>query len=450
MTETTRPALIPCPRKLEWLEGTLQLAGGLEGALQSVRLVQDDALGTEGYRIRAGDDLLIEAGSGAGAFYAAQTLRQLLQPDGSVPRCIIEDRPAFSYRGYMLDQGRNFMTLGFLKRQIDIASRYKLNVFHFHPTEYPGWRVETRAFPQLKSEQYYTQDEMRELVRFAEERFVTVIPEIEMPGHCTEFLNLMPHLKCTNDTMCMGNEELYHTLEAILTEVAEIFPSPYIHIGTDECHGGEDCPKCQAKIAEIAATPGGPKTLMAYFITRINEVVKKLGRTTMVWNDQLDNGLPNDLAVFAWRGDSDPAGIASQGFKVVNCHASAVYFDHGQTPDYLPKIYAWTPAEAEGDPMILGGEGEAWHDPPAEEETIISDLGFYPRLITLAERVWTGPEGRNTPFEQFSERLVEHKARFFSRLPFPYPHETWHARYTGWTVPRGVYSKPDRPETLRD
>ena len=233
-------------------------------------------------------------------------------------------------------------------------------------------------------------------------------------------------------------------------EVAEIFPSPYIHIGTDECHGGEDCPKCQAKIAQIEASPGGPKTLMAYFITRINEMVKKLGRTTMVWNDQLDNGLPNDLVVFAWRSDSGPGGHREPGLQGRELLRVGGLFRPRPDAGLFAKDLRLTPAEAEGAPMILGGEGEAWHDPPAEEETIVADLGFYPRLITLAERVWTGPEGRNGPFEQFSERLLEHKARYFSGLPFPYPHETWHARYTGWTVPRGVYSKPDRTDTLRD
>ncbi len=501
-----KPALIPYPQKVTWGEGTADfgrlapsfrivapelaspgfemayealartvngLTGWLAQEFPVVDIVDDpdltsggsplagafglfladigDSFGDEGYRLTISDGAKIEARAPAGLFYGVQTLRQLLAfRDGrlTAPECVIEDWPAWGWRGIMLDQGRNYQSIDFLKKQIDIAAQYKLNVFHLHPTEYPGWRVEVKAFPLLRSEQCYTQDELRDLVGYAAARFVNILPEIEMPGHCTAFLDLMPHLKCTNDTMCMGNEELYSTLETILTEVADIFPSPILHIGTDECEGGPDCPKCQAKWAEVSAGPNPPASLMMYFIGRMNDIVKKLGRRTMMWNDQMDQGLPKDIIIHSWKMDVDAPAIARQGYQTVNSHAQHVYFDHGTTPDYLPRIYNWSPNNDEPmpQPNILGGQGEAWHDPPADERQIVEDLGYYPRLLTLAERVWVGPEGRSIPFEQFHERLLEHKSRFFADLPFPYPDQpagNWHERYSGWTRPRGVWTPPE-------
>jgi hexosaminidase len=423
----------------------------LEGAFGLILAELGGQFGDEGYRLTVGPGALVQANAPAGLFYGVQTLRQMLRfEDGrlTAPCCVVEDWPAFPWRGIMLDQGRNYQSPEFLRRQIDIASRYKLNVFHLHLTEYPGWRFETRAFPHLKTAPFYTQEELRELVDYAAARFVNVMPEIEMPGHCAAFLDLMPHLKCTNDTMCMGSEELYETLRIILEEVAEVFPSPYIHIGTDECEGGADCPRCQARWREISSQPDHPPTLMAYFISRMNEVVKSLGRTTVTWNDQLDQGIPKDVVIHAWKADSHAPSIAAMGYRVINSSARAVYFDHGLAPEYVRRIYEWSPTEDAPAPVpgILGGQGEAWHDPPVEDEwQIIEDLGFYPRLLALAERVWQGPDGRAVPFEEFERRLLDHRNRYFQRLPFPYPDqaEDWKKRYQGWTQPRGIWTPPE-------
>ncbi len=489
-----RPALIPFPQQVEWGDGWAELSGqssairvpdggpaglmvaaeALARAVHEISGVEPQTVsgkpaplgleivdppseagvtpefGREGYTLDVTTNgALIRAAQPVGLFYGVQTLRQLMQmADGKLmaPCCSIRDWPAWGWRGVMLDQGRNYQSMEFLKQQIQIMARYKLNVFHFHPTEYPGWRAEIKAFPNLKSELYYTQDEMRELVRFAAERFVTVLPEIEMPGHCTAFLDLMPHLKCTNDTMCMGNEETYSTLETILREVADIFPSPILHIGTDECEGGADCPKCRAKWEEVSKGPNPPASLMMYFIARMNEVVKKLGRRTMMWNDQMDQGLPRDIIIHSWKMDVDAPAIAREGYKTVNSHAQHVYFDHGTAPEYVPRIYNWSPNNDQPmpQPNILGGQGEAWHDPPIEDEDqLLEDLGFYPRLLTLAERVWAGPEGRSVPFGVYEKRLLEHKERYFAGKPFPYPEQTgWRKSYEGWTCERGVYKPP--------
>ncbi len=437
-SEAVRPALAAVER---WLGGTRE--ADPDSAQIALELAPGE-MAAEAYTLEVGDRVVIRASDEAGLFYGVQTMRQLaeVQANGWVaPRGRIEDSPAWGYRGFMLDVGRNFMSVEFLKRQIDIAASYKLNVFHFHLTEFPGWRFETKAFPDLKSEQYYSQEEMREIVEYAAERCMTVVPEIEMPGHSTAFLKMMPHLKCTNNTMCMGSEETYATLETILTEVAGIFPGPYIHIGTDECRGGVGCARCAATWEALQGYAHHPPSLMAYFIGRINEVVKGLGRTTMVWNDQLDEGLPEDVTVFAWRHDSNANSIAQRGWKTVNCHCPELYFDYGSPAQYIPIIYNWSPdnGQSAGASNILGGEAEAWHDPPVDfEEQIVEDLGFYPRLLTVAERVWAGAAG-SPPFEEFHERLLEHKARFFSSLAFPYPEapeEPWQKRYEGkWPPP---------------
>jgi hexosaminidase len=247
----------------------------------------------------------------------------------------------------------------------------------------------------------------------------------------------------------MGCEELYSTLKTILEEVADVFPSPYIHIGTDECEGGADCPRCQAKWEEISSQPDHPPTLMTYFISRMNEVVKGLGRTTVTWNDQLDLGIPKDVVIHSWKMGSHAPSIAAMGYRVINSHSRDVYFDYGLAPEYVRRIYEWSPNEDVPMPVpgLLGGQGEAWHDPPVEDEwQIIEDLGFYPRLLALAERVWQGPDGRGVPFEEFEERLLDHRDRYFSRLPFPYPEQTenWKDRYKGWTHPRGIWTPPEQ------
>ena len=451
-------SLVPCAEELVQIicqsggSATALYSSGHEvpGAQIRLQLLLDASgeMGDEGYRLSVDEEINIGANSPAGVFYGIQTFRQLLSAEGgfqTLPKCAIEDFPTWGYRGYMLDTGRNYMSLDFLKRQIDVAASYKLNFFHFHPTEYPGWRIESKAFPNLKSDPCYSQDDMRELVDYAAAKFITIIPEIEMPGHSTAFLKLMPHLQCTNLTMCMGNEETYATLQTIISEVASIFPGPYLHIGTDECAGGADCPKCRETWAKLQSYPHAPPSLMAYFIARMNEIVKDCGKTTMLWNDQIDGGLPRDVIVFSWRHDSSALAIADAGFKTVNCHAPEVYFDHGFAAEYVPIIFNWSPDDGRELPIpnIIGGEAEAWHDPPVDHEgQIIEDLGFYPRLLTFAERVWAGPvsaQQSGYTFESYEKRLLDHKSRYFSQDAFPYPDnppEHWHKRYEGkWPPP---------------
>lgn len=433
---------------LSWrLDHTRKDAPPLPGEF-TMRIVPalEDRLGFEGYHLRVADGAVVEAAGPEGLFYGIQTLVQLLQKEDSgfqFPHCDILDWPAWGWRGFLLDTGRNFMGLEFLKHQIEAGARYKLNTFHLHLSDYPGWRFQTRAFPQLATSPFYTQDDLRRLVDYASSRSVNIVPEIDMPGHCTVFLDAMPHLKCNNDTMCAGREEVYETLEVILSELAEVFPGPYIHIGTDECEPGEGCPNCRAKLEELGASKDDRLPLMSYFIGRVNQMVNRLGRTAICWNDQVQAGLPENLIIQSWLPGSDAPGIAESGWRVINSRAPEVYFDHGTTDGFIPRIWEWSPCEGQTDisPLLIGGEGEAWHDPPADEQTILQDLGFYPRLLTLAERLWTGVEGKSRGFTEFQARLLEHKERYFTGLPFPYPGQVddWKARYEGWTTNRGIW-----------
>lgn len=441
---------------LSWrLDHTLQEAIPLPGEI-TMRIVPglEERLGMEGYRLCVQDGVLLEAAGPEGLFYGVQTLLQLRQnnDDGyQFPCCNICDWPAWGWRGFLLDTGRNYMSLEFLKNQIDIAARYKLNTFHLHLTEYPGWRFQTRAFPDLATDPYYSQDDLRHLVEYASARSVNIVPEIDMPGHCTVFLDKMPHLKCSNDTMCPGKEELYQTLEVIISELAEVFPGSCIHIGTDECEPGEGCPHCQRKLEELDAPGGDRLSLMWYFIRRVNQIVNSLGRTAVCWNDQVHTALPENLVIQAWLPGSDAPAIARSGWRVINSRAPEVYFDHGTTDEYVPRIWDWSPCEGQPDvpALLLGGEGEAWHDPPASEETILEDLGFYPRLLTLAERLWTGKEGKSRGFREYEARLLEHRKRYFSGLPFPWPGQQgdWKARYANWTTCRGIWVEKGKGAT---
>lgn len=172
-------------------------------------------------------------------------------------------------------------------------------------------------------------------------------------------------------------------------------------------------------------------------------MVNRLGRTAICWNDQVQAGLPENLIIQAWLPGSNAPDIAESGWRVINSRAPEVYFDHGTTDEFIPRIWEWSPCEGQPDvsPLLLGGEGEAWHDPPADEQTILQDLGFYPRLLTLAERLWTGVEGKSRGFPEFQARLLEHKDRYFMGLPFPYPGQVddWKARYESWTTHRGIW-----------
>jgi hexosaminidase len=416
-------------------------------------------LGDEGYLLDAvTDGISIRAAKPAGIFYGLQTLRQLIQ-DGVdsakvVPAVIIQDKPRFKWRGMMLDVGRHFYPVEFIKRFIDILALHKMNVFHWHLTEDQGWRIEIKKYPKLHEigsqrtgsqtadDQnridstpyggFYRQEEIKEIVAYAASRFITVVPEIEMPGHSLAALASYPELGCTGgpyevqttwgikkDVFCGGNEAVYTFLEDVLSEVLELFPSPVIHIGGDEVPKDRwrDCPKCQSMIKTKRLKD--EDELQSYFITRIEKFLNAQGRQLIGWDEILEGGLAPNAMVMSWRGIEGGIQAASAGHDVVMSPTSHCYFDYYQSKNpneppgpywegaYLPleDVYAYEPIPDGLSPEqarhILGAQGNIWTEFIASVDHL--EYMTYPRGTALAEVVWSAPEKRD--FSDFTRRL---------------------------------------------
>ena len=427
-----------------------------------LRLVADKpTLGEEGHELSVRtDQILITAYTPAGLFYGCQTLLQLF-PAGieknepvqelslTVPLVEIEDRPRFSWRGMHLDVGRHFMPKEFIKSYIDLMARYKLNTFHWHLTEDQGWRIEIDAYPKLSEISawrlengqryggYYTKAEVREIVEYAKERFVTIVPEIEIPGHCVSALAAYPELSCTggpfevptiwgifDDVYCAGNEQTFEFLEHVLAEVMELFPGKYLHIGGDECPKTrwKECPKCQERIK----TEGlhDEDELQSYVIRRIEKFLLAYNRQLIGWDEILEGGLAPNAAVMSWRGTEGGIKAAQLGHDVVMTPQSHCYFDHYQSEDreqepkaiggHLPleKVYSLEPIPAELSPEqahhILGAQGSLWTEYIPGPEQV--EYMLLPRMCALAEAVWSAKELRE--WDDFLTRFSSHYARF--------------------------------------
>ena len=393
----------------------------------------------------------IVAPTAHGLFYGVQSLRQMLPPaiemdspaEGlawNVQAVAIEDAPRFRWRGLLLDVGRHFYPLSFIKKFIDLMALLKYNVFHWHLTEDQGWRIEIHKYPRLteigayrKSTPiaaardtadntpyggYYTQEEVREVVAYAAERFVTVVPEIEMPGHALAALAAYPELGCVgqgyevgqwwgviDDVFCAGNDALYPFLEDVLSEIFELFPSEFIHIGGDECPKTrwEACPKCQAKIK--AKSLKDEHELQSYVIQRMEKFLNDNGRRLIGWDEILEGGLAPNATVMSWRGAQGGIDAATAGHDVVMSPYTHVYFDYYQSQDkdneppaiggFIPleKVYQFDPTE--GIPVdktshVLGGQGNLWTEYLPSSDLV--EYRVYPRAAALAETVWSGGE----------------------------------------------------------
>jgi hexosaminidase len=473
---TKPPVLIPAPKTVTWIQRGLVLrdsakivvpenaspdvwmaANGLARAIQEVagkkiaivrgRVekeragsiflrpgLKDAELGPEGYALSVDRGVVLQAADGRGLFYAAQTLRQLLHKGNKVilAGCKIRDWPAWSYRGLQIDPARNYMASAFLKQQIDFISAYKLNHLHLHLTDDEGWRLEIKAYPNLASEKKYTQAEMKDLIAYARERFVTIVPEIEMPGHAIafgrEFPDLYHRVGSALDSMCIGNEKTYQVAEQIWKEAAAVFDSPYMHVGGDETNDVLECPLCRAKWEEVSKGPNPPGSLVAYFLARMNGIIKAQGKQAIAWtqdNRHWKGTLPKDMIGMSW---TTPAvDYARQGCPVIDAYVRPLYFDHRHG---IPAFLKWRPNDGVSEPLptLLGAEGQVWYgggEKPFVEEEFYRDGGFFPRLLVFADRVWGPPPG--DPYADpalFEQRALDHKARFFSGFPFPYPPES--------------------------
>jgi hexosaminidase len=477
----------------------LPLAGKAGRDTIVLELKPDATLGEEGYRLEvAPGRLTLQAGRPAGLFYAVQTLRQMLPPDifraakvdgtaWTVPAASIEDRPRFPWRGSHVDVGRHFMPKSAIEKHLDLMALHKLNVLHWHLTEDQGWRMEIRKYPRLTqvgawrretvlNETYsddrpeamrydntpcggfYTQEDVKEIVRYAADRFITVVPEIEMPGHCQAALAAYPGLGNFPEdrhevrTAWGVSESVYNVddrtiafLKDVLDEVMALFPSKFIHVGGDECPKGEwsRSPAALARMKQLglvppAATlddirirPEAPEKdrvppalhgLQSWFIRQIDAYLASKGRRLIGWDEILEGGLAPGAAVMSWRGEKGGIDAVRAGHDVVMTPERWTYLDHynsadpeplaiGGDPLDLPKVYAYDPvpeglAPAEA-ARVLGSEGLIWTEyvpTPRHMEYML-----WPRLCALSEVFWSPKAGRD--YRDFSRRLAAHVRR---------------------------------------
>ncbi len=395
----------------------------------------------------------IEAVTPMGLFYGIQSVRQLLADGRQIPCVHIADQPRFTYRGLMLDCSRHFWPLDYLKRQVDALAYFKMDRLHLHLTDGGGWRLEIKKYPRLTTEAayrtcsswkdwwdtssnrkychkgdegayggYYTQKEMRELVRYAAERHITIIPEIEMPGHSDEVTAAYPELSCsgqpyTEGDFCVGNEQTFTFLENVLREVMRIFPSEYIHIGGDEAtrSGWEKCPKCQKRMQDEHLTTTAE--LQSYLTARIERFLNANGRKLMGWDEILEGKLAPNATVMSWRGEEGGITAANMGHPVVMTPGAYCYLDQYQdSPLHSPKAmgtyrplqqaYSYEPlsektASSALADHLLGVQGNLWTE--YIETTQHADYMIYPRLMALAEVGWSH---NKTSFDAFRSRVV--------------------------------------------
>jgi len=436
-----------------------------EGAISLVLEGNRDDLGTEGYELEVTKrGVTITAQTAGGIFYGIQTLYQLLpveieKDQPSSPgrwsiRCVsILDRPRFQWRGMHLDVGRHFFPTGFIRKYIDLLASYKMNTFHWHLTEDQGWRIEIKRYSRLtqvgawRKETmddntphggFYTQEEIRDVVEYARQRFITVVPEIEMPGHSLAALAAYPELSCSGgpfkvgtewgifyDVYCAGTEKTFQFLENVLDEVVPLFPGPFFHIGGDEVPKlrWSNCKRCQDRIK--AEGLKNEHELQSYFIKRIERILNARGKRLVGWDEILEGGLAPNATVMSWRGTQGGIDAAKSGHDVVMTPTSHCYFDYYQGTfgepkaigGYLPidTVYAFEPVPseltAEEAKHILGGQGNVWTEwmPTAKQVEYM----VLPRLCAMSEVLWTKRSKRD--FQDFSRRLESHYDRLAAR-----------------------------------
>jgi len=394
-------------------------------------------LGSEGYLLEVTPKrITLRAPTEAGLFYAVQTLRQLFplqiySPTAvenvvwTVPCCTIKDYPRFHWRGLMLDSGHDFQTLPFVYHFIDAMAAHKFNVLHWHLTDLGTWSIEIKKYPNLVNPAtrgkgvkpgYYTQDDIRKVVAYAAQRHITIVPEIEMPGHSVAALKAYPELNCPLHggaiwQYCAGNDKSFEFLEDVLSEVLDLFPSQYIHIGGDECPKDRwhRCPLCQARMKAENLT--NENELQSYFIKRIEKFLNAKGRRLIGWDEILEGGLAPNAAVMSWRGMGGGITAAKSGHDVVMAPTSHLYFDYPYSTTGLEKVYSFEPIPkeltAEQGKHVLGAQAQMWSDSHPSDATM--DALVYPRACAVAEVVWSPAAVRNYP--AFVARLSAHQAR---------------------------------------
>jgi hexosaminidase len=493
----TMPPLLPLPTSVKWGDGVVQFSANTKvvstdksqkaeaakiadllnlkqggPATGTIRLVKDAAIkDPEGYRLSVGlDGITIRASAPAGYYYGAQTLKQLLPAaqfatgakatDVQLSTVEIEDAPRFKWRGLMLDTARHFMQKGEIYRFIDLMAMHKLNSFHWHLTDDQGWRIEIKKYPKLteigsKRKEtmlgrysdgkydgtphggFYTQQDVRDVVKYAAERHINVVPEIEMPGHAQAAIAAYPELGNLGTQIEVGTkwgvfenvfnpeEKTVSFLQDVLTEVLDLFPSKFIHIGGDECPKTQwkASPRAQALIKERGLK--NEDELQSWFIRQMDKWLEKKGRRLIGWDEILEGGLAPGAAVMSWRGMAGGIEAAKEGHDVVMSPTDFAYFDYYQAPSaseplaiggYLPleKVYSFEPVPASLTPEeakhILGGQANLWTEyiPSARKAQYM----MFPRASAMSEVLWSPKSERN--WAGFQTRLPAHLERLQS------------------------------------
>jgi len=510
------PSLIPMPNKVEITEGVFNLnkntslyvdkefmnAGeflmnyiekGSSFKLKkssedegTITIKKNDTLSAEGYTLKvSATGIMITAKETSGAFYAIQTLRQLMplqleKINGlkekiiSIPRVIIEDTPAFKYRGMHLDVGRHYFPKEFIKKYIAYMAMLKMNYFHWHLTEDQGWRIEIKQYPKLteiggyrnetlighyndapvtydgtKYGGFYTQEDVKEIVDFAEKHEVTIIPEIEMPGHSQAAISAYPALGCTSEQVEVAttwgifeniycpNEDTFTFLENVLFEVIDLFPGDYIHIGGDEAPKKQwkNCDHCQQLIKDLNLKD--EHGLQSYFITRMEKFINSKGKKIIGWDEILEGGLAPNATVMSWRGTQGAIDAVKEGHDVILTPTSHSYFDYYQSNNeneplaiggFLPlkKVFRFNPIPSElnkeEEKFVLGAQGNVWTEYMKTENQL--EYMIFPRILAMSEVVWSGPtknfEDDYPDFlkrtKVFNERLKELEINYANHL----------------------------------
>ena len=407
---------------------------------KGIKVRTDNNLPTEGYELYIQPyEIFVTGGSEAGIFYGLQTLRQMVVAyDGVIPCGFIADEPTFAYRGVHFDVSRHFFSVDDVKRYIDILAAHKVNRLHWHLTDDQGWRIEIKAYPELTAKGsmrnetlmghglrpekwdgtphggFYTQEEVRDIVAYAQKRSIVVIPEIEMPGHAQAALHALPWLGCNNqqvdvwtmwgvtpEVMCAGKETTYEFLEKVLSEVIDLFPSELIHIGGDECPKDrwKECKHCQAKIK--AEGLENEEQLQGYLVARIEKFINSKGRKMIGWDEILDGGVTPTATVMSWRGTEGGIYAAERGNDVVMTPMNLCYFNFYQTESregeglqiggHIPfeMVYAWDPYAGfseEARKHVIGVQCNMWTEYLKDMATVEKML--LPRLAAMAEVQW--------------------------------------------------------------
>lgn len=429
--------------------------------------ITNSTIGDEGYTLTVSEkNIHILANKPAGLFYGLQTLLQLvptqIATQVAIPCVNVTDYPRFAWRGLMLDVSRHFFTKEEVKRYIDQMAKYKYNVFHWHLTDNQGWRIEIKGLPELTNvgawrvsrtgnfgafappadgEEnsyggFYTQDDICEIVKYAKECFVTIVPEIDVPGHSLAFIASYPESSCTQRqypvnagfgtdadvVLCAGNENNFKKLEIVFSEVASLFPGPYIHIGGDEADKAfwKKCPKCQERMK--AENLKNEEELQSYFIKRVSKILASNGKKLIGWDEILEGGLADDATVMSWRGTEGGNAAAKTGHHVIMTPQQYCYLDHTQGENMIERYgilfccfmrmreaYKFEPTDGVDDPSyVLGGQGNLWTEMVPNYRR--AEYMTWPRALAIAENLWSSKSDRS--WDEFVSRVEAQFPRF--------------------------------------